>query len=683
MTPLLLNSVDELLHLPVKDPVMTFGLILLIILLVPIVLRFFRTPAIVGLIISGVVVGPNGLNILERGDAVTLLGTMGLLYIMFIAGLELDLNSFRQNKQKSILFGIFTFLVPLSLGLLVCTQVLGLSLSASLLVSSMFSTHTLIAYPIVTRLGLVKEEVVGIAVGGTIITDTAVLLLLTVIIAFTQGQLDSVFFMRMFFSLLIFGGIVLFALPMIAKWFLKSTEGDKILQFVFVLAAMFFSAVLAMFAGVEPIIGAFLSGLALNRYVPNGSALMNRIEFTGNALFIPIFLISVGMLVDLSVLLQGPEALLFAITLTVTALVGKWLAAWATQLIYGYSYLQRGVLFGLSTAHAAATLAVIMVGFNIGLVDDNVLNGTIILILVTCLVASITTEVNGRKLVRQRKENEQIESDPGHLMVCIANPSTLKPLVDLGIRLASKGDTQAVSAVAIVENNESARERIQQTKKMLDEAELQAQQEGVSLNVLARVDLNISTGIANTSKEISADTVMLGWGDRTSTTEWIFGNIMSQTLRQTNETLIFYRVAASLDPYKNLVIFMPSQAHLDPGFSIWVNRLARLSKAMSSSVSLYGSADSLNHPDIERFSQLGGKVNKIEFDHHGKKMSDIPSMLAPQDLAIFVSARVGTIAHEPFMNVLPDWLSQNLTSRSFLLIYPETLEQPESMWDYN
>ena len=324
-------------ELPLGNPVLIFSLILFIILLSPILLRKLNIPGIIGLIISGVIIGPYGLNILEKSSAIDLFSTIGLLYIMFIAGLELDMNDFKSNRNKSLLFGFFTFLFPLAIGFPVCYYFLEYDFNASLLTASMFATHTLVAYPIVSKLGVSKNQAVAVTVGGTILTDTAVLIILAVIMGNSQGNLNQEFWIRLGVSLAIFTVIMFLIIPRIAKWFFRKLESEKHSHYIFVLSMVFFAAFLAEVAGVEPIIGAFVAGLALNKLIPHSSALMNRIEFIGNSLFIPFFLISVGMLVDVSVILKGPTALIVAGTLTVVALFGKWFAALLTQLVFKYS----------------------------------------------------------------------------------------------------------------------------------------------------------------------------------------------------------------------------------------------------------------------------------------------------------------------------------------------------------
>jgi Kef-type K+ transport system membrane component KefB len=378
--------------LPVTNPVLMFSLILLIILVSPLLLKNIKVPAVAGFIIAGIVVSPHGFNVLQKNAATELFSTIGLLYIMFIAGVELDLNDFKKKKHKSLTFGFLTFSVPILIGFPVCYYLLNYSLTTSILTASMFATHTLVAYPIASKYGVSKNEAVAVTVGGTILTDTTVLIILAVILGSVKGHLNVLFWVKLVISLGIFSAIEFMVIPRLAKWFFSRAESEKNSPYIFVLLMVFLSAFLAQLAGIEPIVGAFAAGLALNPLIPPSSKLMSQINFVGNAIFIPFFLISVGMLVDLSVLFRGYHALMVAGVLTAVALLGKWLSAWFTQMIYGYSGVQRRLIFGLSSSHAAATMAIILIGYKAGIIDDNILNGTVILILITCMVASFVTE---------------------------------------------------------------------------------------------------------------------------------------------------------------------------------------------------------------------------------------------------------------------------------------------------
>ncbi len=393
---------------PITNPILKFLIILIIILLTPILLNRVKIPHILGLIIAGAIVGPNGFNLLLRDSGIILSGTAGLLYIMFLAGLDIDMAEFKKNRSKSAFFGSLTFIIPMVLGTLSSIYLLRLSIPSSILVASMYASHTLIAYPILSSMGVHKIKAVNITVGGTVITDTLALLVLAIIVGMEEGEVNLFFWLKLALSICVFFVITLFIFPLIAKWFLKRYN-DSISQYIFVIAMVFLGAFLAESAGIEGIIGAFLSGLALNRLIVKDSTLFHRIEFVGNAIFIPFFLISVGMLVDYSAFFQDFETIKVALIMSVVATLSKFLAAWITQKSLNFSKDERRLIFGLSNAQAAATLAAVLVGFNtiigetssgqpIRLLDETILNGTIVMILITCTIATFSAQKGARNI---------------------------------------------------------------------------------------------------------------------------------------------------------------------------------------------------------------------------------------------------------------------------------------------
>ena len=438
--------------LPLQNPVLKFSIILFIILFAPLLLNKIRVPQLIGLIIAGAIVGPYGFHLLERESSVVLFGTVGLLYIMFLAGLEIDLGDFKKNKNKSIVFGLYTFLIPMTLGILGGIYVLQFNMMTSVLLASMFASHTLIAYPLISKLGIAKNKVVNITVGGTMITDTLALLVLAVIAGMAVGEITGDFWIRLGISIVIFASIVIFIFPLVGRWFFKNYE-DNISQYIFVLGLVFLASFLAEAAGVEAIIGAFLAGLALNRLIPHTSPLMNRIEFVGNALFIPFFLIGVGMLINFRVFFVDTQTIFVAVVMTVIATGSKFLAAFLTQKTYKFSNAQRDVMFGLSNAQAAATLAAVLVGYEIilgetadgqpiRLLDETVLNGTILMILVTCTIASFVAQRGGAKIALEEMGNEAeptADTEGGEkILIPVNYPDNIEELINLGITIKSQ-----------------------------------------------------------------------------------------------------------------------------------------------------------------------------------------------------------------------------------------------------
>lgn len=410
-----MNWLDLSLKLPITDPTWIFLLVLLIILFAPILLTKLRIPHIIGMILAGLAIGEHGFNILVRDSSFELFGKVGVYYIMFLAGLEMNMADFKKNRGKAVALGLLAFIVPISIGMVTNVLLLKYSLITSILLASMYASHTLVAYPIVIRYGISRQRSVSIAVGGTAVTDTLTLLVLAVISGVFKGEAGGLFWLWLVVRFVVLAMLIMYFLPRVGRWFFRRYD-DNVMQYIFVLAMVFLGAGLMELIGMEGILGAFLVGLVLNRLIPHVSPLMSHLEFVGNALFIPYFLIGVGMLIDVKVIFGGGDALKVAGVMIVVALGGKWIASWLTQKIYRMSALERELMFGLSNAQAAATLAAVLVGYNIILPDgsrllnEDVLNGTVLLILVTCIVSSFTTERAARKMAMGEAHPEEDRS---------------------------------------------------------------------------------------------------------------------------------------------------------------------------------------------------------------------------------------------------------------------------------
>ncbi len=675
MTDFFKHLIQEF-ELPLTNPVLIFSLILFIILLSPILLRKLNIPGIIGLIIAGVIIGPDGLNILKKSSAVDLFSTIGLLYIMFIAGLELDMNEFRSKRYKSFLFGLFTFLIPLEIGFPVCYYLLGYDFNSSFLTASMFATHTLVAYPIVSKLGISKNEAVAITVGGTILTDTAVLLILAIIMGNSQGSLNQEFWIRMGVSLVLFSAIMFLIIPRIAKWFFKKLESEKHSHYIFVLSVVFFAAFLADVAGIEPIIGAFVAGLALNKLIPHSSALMNRIEFIGNSLFIPFFLISVGMIVDIRVILNGPMAIIVAATLSVVAIFGKWLAAFLTQLVFKYSKAQRQLIFGLSSSHAAATLAIILVGYQTGILDENILNGTIILILITCIVASYATEKAARKIVVESEDLSNVHIKTSnehseHILLPISTVANIEKLLELIIYIKDKKSNHPVSILTVVSNDNDAEINILKAKNKLEESVKEAYAAETKVNIIATIDHNVSSGISRISKEIMADIIVLGWPKRSGLIDKLIGEKVDSILNNTDKTIFICRFANPLVINKRIIIAAPPLSEHENGFALWVTKMARLAQELSISIQFY--CNTATGKAVERIfksSKLNASISLLPFSNWDDFLI-LARYIHEDDLFVLVSARRATTSYLGLLENLPSKLEKHFPLNNKIIIYPQ------------
>ncbi len=675
----------EEFHRPLGNPILIFSLILLIILLSPILLRKLNIPGIIGLIISGVVIGPHGLNILAQNSAIELFSTIGLLYIMFIAGLELDLNEFQKHRNRSFLFGALTFFIPLSIGYPVCLYVLGYDSNASFLTASMFATHTLVAYPIVTRFGISKQSAVAIAVGGTILTDTAVLIILAVIMSASKGNLNQEFWIRLGTSLAIFSAIMFFLIPRIARWFFRKLESEKTSHYIFVLSVVFFAAFLAEVAGVEPIIGAFVAGLALNKLIPHSSALMNRIEFIGNAIFIPFFLISVGMLVDLRVVFNGYTALFVAAVLTITALFGKWLAAFISQKIFRYKTAERQLLFGLSSAHAAATLAIILIGYREGILDENILNGTIILILITCLVASFATENAAKKLVVEETAGTPVEReislDKEHILLPIEEPEIIESMLELAILFKDKKSPHPITVLSVVPNNKEAEINLTIARKKLEKSYQIAAATDTNLNVIASIDHNINSGIIRTSKEIMASLVLLSWPEKNTLVERFFGETTENILAGLDRNIMICNVQQVLITHKRILIFCPPLVELEKGFTTCLDVVMRLSKELSIPVFCYSNSRSKRVIENYLATSKAGTISFYQFEDWADFLV-LSRSIQGDDMLVLLSGRRGSISYDPLFDNILLKLDKYFSSNSKLMIYPSQFDTDHKFDEY-
>ncbi|MDF9797816.1 Kef-type K+ transport system membrane component KefB/nucleotide-binding universal stress UspA family protein [Catalinimonas alkaloidigena] len=657
-------------QLPLSDPVQKFTVILLVILFAPLLFTRFRIPGVIGLILAGTVIGPHGLNILEQGET-TLFGTVGLLYIMFVAGLEIDLVDFSKNRKRSLGFGAFTFFIPLLIGTLVSYYFLDYPLRSSILLASMFATHTLIAYPIASRLGIARNEAVTVTVGGTMITDTAALMILVLITASVKGTLNTFFWIQLVVSTLLFTVLVLWGFPKIARWFFRNAEQDGVVQYTFTLMMVFLAAFLAELAGLEPIIGAFLAGLALNRLVPHTSVLMSRIEFIGNALFIPFFLINVGMLVDPGVVFRGSEALIVAFTLTSVALLSKLIAAHLTQWSFGFSILQRNVIFGLSSAHAAATIAIILIAYNLELLDENVLNGTVVLILITCMVSSFITDRAGRKLAVEAYKPPPSDQQQERILVPVANPANMEQLIDLAVMIKQQDDGNPVYSLSVVLDDEGAKENLWHNQASFEKARKHATAANQMIHPISRVDMNASSGIIRASKEMGATKIVMGWNGNLATKDRLFGSVLDHVVSDTEQEVMVVKLLNPLNTFRRIVLWTLPNAEAEIGFSYWVTTLGRLCNKTTGVLHYYGSSETgqaLMHELQMEKASVQFVENHIEA---AKGISSLVDIITPSDLLVITSTRENTVSYHPMIEKIPTVLSNDFRDLSFLVIYPK------------
>lgn len=678
------------IELPIPDPVVKFFIILLIILIVPILSDKIKIPHLLGMILAGVLIGPYGLNLIIRDSSIILSGTAGLLYIMFMAGLEIDMNDFKKNAGKSTFLGLYGFFIPMILGTLVSVYFLNYSILTSVLLASMFASHTLITYPIVSKLGIAKNTAVNISVGSTLITNILALLVLAIIVGMTAGEMDQFFWLRLTISFVVFSLIIMFVFPIIARWFFKRFS-DNVSQYIFVLVIVFSGAVLSQIAGIEAIIGAFLAGLALNKLIPRTSPLMNRIDFVGNAIFIPFFLIGVGMLIDYKDFFQSFETFKVAITVSIIATLGKFLSAWLTQKQFKFNADERRLIFGLTNAQAAATLAAVLVGYNIilgydelgepiRLLNDSVLNGTVIMVLVTCTVASFATQKGAKNIaMANTSEAEEITEVKEKILVPVSNPNTIQELINLSSIIKSKKNINGLYALNIINSNDSDPSAGKDAKEILEKAEIAAASIDMELHTLLRYDLNSTTGMSNVIKEHNITDLILGLHTKADLTDSFLGSFTEGVLAKTNATTYVYKPYQPIATIKRHVIIVPENAEYDPGFSYWLGKMWNIALNTGAKLVFYSS---------EKTQTLIKTVNKkhpIEADF--KLFNDWEDFLILSkdikidDNLVIVLGRKNSPSYHHTMNKVPSYLNKYFKQNNFLLVYPIQVKGTEEKVD--
>ena len=672
--------------LPITDPTWIFFIVMIIILFAPMVLERLRIPHIIGMILSGVLIGEYGFNILERDSSFELFGKVGLFYIMFLAGLEMDMEDFKKNKSKGIVFGLLTFIIPMVLGTWSGMEILGFGLTTSLLLASMYASHTLVTYPIVSRYGLSRLRSVNITIGGTIVTVTLALLVLAVISGMFKGETGSMFWVMMGVKVTVLTLVILFVFPLIGRIFFRNYS-DNIMQFVFVLAMVFLGGGLMAMVGMEGILGAFLAGIALNRLIPHVSPLMNRLEFVGNALFIPYFLIGVGMIIDVNSMLTGGTALKVAIVMTVVATLSKWLAAFITQKIYRMSSNERSMIFGLSNAQAAATLAAVLVGNQIimengeKLLNDDVLNGTVVMILLTCIISSLATERSARKFALDEKlqfsEKEEESSEMEQILIPVANPETTENLVNLALMLKESKQGNPLVALSVITDSSNIKERKLAGQKNLEKAAMIAASADVKVNTVTRYDINVASGITHTIDEYGATSVVLGLHYKANIIDSFFGSLTESLLKGTYRQLLIARYLVPANTISRIHVSVPPKAEYESGFVKWIETLGRITSQLACNICFYSNEATIGY--IKEIFKRGQAANlayynqNIDWDDFAKISSQVHS----SHLFVMVSARKGSISYDASFERVPSQLAKNFSDNSMIVIYPEQFENNE------
>lgn len=661
--------------MPITDPTWNFFVVLGIILFAPMLLERLRVPSIVGLIFAGVVIGPHGFGVLERDDSFELFGKVGLYYIMFLASLEMNLQDVQKIKGRALVLGLLSFAIPMGIGFAVNRAVLpGYAVAAAVLMAAMYASHTLISYPIVLRYGISRLPSVSIAVGGTIVADTLTLLVLAVVGGMFKEQVTGFYWLWLVVKVMLIGAGILIAFPAIGRWFFRRYD-DGVVQYIFVLVLVFLGAGLMEMVGIEGILGAFLAGLALNRLIPPTSPLMSHVEFVGNALFIPYFLIGVGMLIDLRALGHS-GAILVAAVMTLTSIATKWLAAFSTQKIFKMQPDDRRLMFGLTGARAAATLAVVLVGYKIilpdgtRLLDDDVLNGAMVLILVTCVVSSLVTDRAARKMATRGTPADAQADAPkgGRIVLAISNPETVRPLVHIALMLQPEREEGSITALNVVLENEPA--AAAEGGKGLQKAVKIAAAANVKIQTHSRWSVNVVSGISHTVKEQNATDLLIGLHQKSKLTESFYGKLTTDLLAVVDRQILIYRGVIPANTVRHMHIAVPRRAEFETGFAQWTERLAQIAAQTGCAVTVYGARQSL--AAVEKQWKSRGQSLAAAFQEYNSWRDLLPlAHNTRQDhLMVFVCAHKGGISYHHYFEHLPDQIERNFSTRNLLIVYP-------------
>ena len=664
---------------PITDPTLIFFVVMLIILFAPIVMGKLRIPHIIGMVLAGVAVGQYGLNILVRDDSFELFGKVGLYYIMFLASLEMDIEGVRRNKGRFGVFGLLTFAVPSVMTYVACITVLHYSVLASLLLGCIMASNTLIAYPIVGRYGLQRKPSVTLSVGSSMISLLMALVSLAAIVA-SYGGNTGVMFWVLFVGKFV-GYCVLMALliPRLARWFLRRYS-DAVMQFIFVMSMLFMSAALSEAVGLEGIFGAFVAGLILNRFIPHVSPLMNRIEFIGNALFIPYFLIGVGMLINLQLLFAGGGILGVVIMIVVFGTVGKAVAAYLASWLFRLPLSSGNMMFGLTSAHAAGAIAMLMVGMKmevapgVPLVTDDMLNGVVIMILFTCIISTIVTERSAQQITLRDKEmpeDSTASNSEEKVLIPMKYPEYAQRLVNLAMMMRNpKNNTQFVGLNVVYDDDDMLRNQ-EQGQRLLERMAQYSAATDIHMQTQVRVAANIANGIRHAYKEFRATEILIGMHMHPEVSQKFWGEFHQSLFNGLNSQIIMARLTQPLTTIRRIQVAVPSRAQFEPGFYRWLERLCRLGSNLECHTEFFGREDVL--PLIENYVLSRHHDMRVSYTKmaHWAEMPNLAASISPDNLFVVVTARKGTVSYKNALEFLPDEITRHFSGTNIMIIFPD------------
>ena len=660
-------------YFPITSPTLIFFVVLLIILFAPIVMGKLRIPHIIGMVLAGVLVGEHGLNILMRDSSFELFGKVGLLYIMFLAGLEMDMESVKRNSRRFLIFGLLTCLVPLVMTYVMAIVLLGYSHTASFLLGCIMASNTLIAYPIISRYGLQRDSSVMLSVGSSMISLFLALLMLAALSASYGENVGIGFWILFIIKFALFCVLSVWLIPKLSRYFLRRYS-DAVMQFIFVLAVMFLSAALSEAIGVEGIVGAFLAGLILNRYIPHVSSLMNRIEFIGNAIFIPYFLIGVGMLINVRTMLEGDGVVWIVLLIAFIGTFGKALAAYASSLLFRLPQRDGNMMFGLTSAHAAGAIAMVMVGMRLQLVSDDMLNGVVMMILVTCIISTIMTQRAAQTItMKERTHLRQSApvSDDEKILVCVKYPEIAPQLLSMSLLMRNEKLNRGLVALNVVYDDEHAARGREQGLRLLEQLQNQAAASEVKMQTQVRLATNIANGIKHAFREFACSEIVMGMHVHTDRNPKFWGEFIQSLYNGLNRQIILTRFVQPLNTLRRIQVAVPSRAEFEAGFHRWLERLCRLAGQLDCRIQFHGREESMEL--IRTYIATHHASVRAEYTSmkHWNELPRLASHIADDHLFVVVTARKGTISYKNALERLPDELQEHFKGKNLMIVFPD------------
>ena len=665
-------------YFPITDPTLIFFVVLLMILLSPIIMGRLRIPHIIGMVLAGVLVGKYGLNILGRDASFELFGRVGLYYIMFLAGLEMDMEGLKKNRNRVIIFGMLTFLVPFAMTYFMGVSLLGYIPLASLLLAAIMASNTLIAYPIVGRYGLTRHTSSTLSVGSSMMALFMALIVMASIVNSFHGNGGILFWLLFILKFVAYCVGLIMVIPRVTRWFLRRYS-DAVMQFIFILAVVFLSAALSDAVGLEGIFGAFMSGLILNRFVPKVSPLMNRIEFTGNALFIPYFLIGVGMLINVRLLFAGSKILWVVFCIVFFGTLGKAVAAYLAARIFRMSWLAGHMMFGLTSAHAAGAIAMVMVGRRLEvapgqyLFGDEVLNGIVIMILFTCVISTVITERAAQRLRLQEKEDQNMMKnlDDEKILIPVKYPEYSDNLVTMATLMRNPRLKRELVALNVVYDDVNMRHNQAEGQRLLDHLCHLASASDVPMVTQVRVAANIANGIKHAFKEFQASEILMGLHFHKEINRSFWGEFTRSLYNGLSRQIIVTRILQPLNTIRRIQVAIPSRAEFEPGFYRWLERLARMAGNLECRIAFHGRNETLqlvNEFIRNRFPSVRAEYEEMV---HWKELPTLGAQVREDHLFVIVTARKGTISYKTAMERLPEELNKFIKGKTIMIIFPD------------